>query len=328
MIAVTGANGLLGSYIVRMLLKNSLPFVALKRKGSDVSLLDDVSLYITWRDADVTDYESLLESLYDCSGVIHAAAVVSYHQRDKDTMFLVNVEGTKHVVNACLHLGISRLLHVSSVATLGKIQSQIIIDEQSKWIDGVSVSNYAETKYKAELQVWRGHEEGLSTVMVNPSVILAPTDWQKSSAQLFKYVWDERPFYTEGMLNVVDVRDVAEVIVRLYSSTIEAERFIVSGTQLSYKVFFTTIAKHFEKRPPHIKVGKSLLRFASIVEFMRASITGSSPLVTKETVQLVGKNYLYNNQKIKNALGLDFQPVDSSIEWCCQEYKKKILLKK
>lgn len=327
MIAVTGANGLLGSYILRKLIERKIPCVGVRRKKSDTSSLADIEHDITWREADVLDYESLLEAFEGITGVIHAAAVVSYHKRDRDMLYAVNVEGTKHVVNACLQLGVGRLLHVSSVAALGKEKGQQLVDETSKWIEGNVVSNYADSKYKAELEVWRGQEEGLSTVVVNPSVILAPTDWDKSSAQLFKYAWQQRPFYTEGALSAVDVRDAAECIVRLYESSIEAERFILTGEKISYHDFFSKVASAFQKRPPFIRVGKSLLQIAAFFESIRGAVTGSAPLVTKETAQLAGRSFTYSNEKVKKALGVEFQSIESSIQWCCEQYMKKIAFK-
>lgn len=328
MIAITGANGLLGSYVVRSLIDAELPFVALKRKNSDLSALADVGDSIQWREADVTDYDSLLEAFSDVTGVIHTAAIVSYRKRDKEKIQAINVEGTRHVVNACLQLGIPRLLHVSSVAALGKERGQTYIDENNKWIEGARVSNYAISKYHAELEVWRGHEEGLKTIMINPSVILAPSDWEKSSSQLFKYAWQQRPFYTDGSFSAVDVRDVASCIVRLYQSPIEAERFILTSDSISYFNFFRLAAENFCKKAPTVRVGKSMLQAAAIVEAVRGFITGSDPLVTTETAQLAGKNFTYSNEKVKKALHVDFQSIENTIKWCCEEYMKKLALKK
>jgi dihydroflavonol-4-reductase len=328
MIAVTGANGLLGSFMVRKLVAESIPFVALKRQNSDVSLLEDIASKINWRNAEINDPECLAEALIGVSGVIHTAAVVSYHKRDKDKLFKVNVEGTKNVVNACVSVGIHRLLHVSSVAALGRQKEQTFTDESSKWTAGTINSNYAESKYLAELEVWRGLEEGLSIVVVNPSVILAPTDWNKSSAQLFKYAWQERPFYTDGSFSAVDVRDVADSMLRLYLSNIEGQRFILTNKPVTYLGFFQLAAKQFSKKPPSLRVGRGLLQLAAAFEAVRAALTGASPLVTKETAQLAGRHFAYSNEKVKNALGIEFQSVESTISWCCEEYIKKLASKK
>jgi dihydroflavonol-4-reductase len=129
MIAVTGANGLLGSFIVRKLIEQNEPFIALKRKGSDLSLLADVQAGIRWKDADILDPVSMEEALENVSEVIHAAAMVSFNPRDSRRIFMVNVEGTRNVVNACLTGNVKKLVYISSVAALGRLKGQTEIDE-------------------------------------------------------------------------------------------------------------------------------------------------------------------------------------------------------
>jgi dihydroflavonol-4-reductase len=327
MIAITGANGLLGSFIVRKLIEAGRPFVALKRAGSDTALLHDVAGHITWRDADVTDAVSLNEALQDCTQVIHAAAVVSFNPRRKKNIFDVNVDGTRHVVNACLNHGIRRLVHISSVAALGRQKGQQHIDETSKWAESPLNSMYGESKYLAELEVFRAQEEGLSTVIVNPSVILAPADWNKSSAQLFKYVWNERAFYTRGFLSYVDVRDVARAVVKLVDAPIENERFIISAGAIAYEDFFKEIAQRLHRKPPYIKLSKKVLKIAATFEAARAWFANSEPLLTRETARLAGTHFLYDNRKITKALNFEFQTIDQSLKWCCEYYMAKFASK-
>jgi len=325
MIAVTGANGLLGSFIIRKLIDLRLPFVALKRTGSDTSLLADVADAITWREADVLDVIALEEALEGVTVVIHTAAIVSFNPRRAMEVMEHNVEGTRHVVDACLRRQIPRLVHISSIAALGRQKKQNIIDEHARWEESPLNSVYGESKYRSELEVFRGQEEGLSTVIVNPSVILAPADWQRSSAQLFKYIWDEKPFYTDGFINCVDVRDVADIVCRLMSSPISGERFIVNAGRMTFYDFFQAIASRFQKKAPSIKLGKTFLQIASRVETLRCRITGQEPLLTRETARLSGTDFQYPNTKIKKALSFEFQPIEATLDWCCQYYMTKRL---
>jgi nucleoside-diphosphate-sugar epimerase len=320
MIAVTGANGLAGSYIVRKLHALSIPFIALKREGSDTSFLKDIQQQITWRDADITDSVSLREALEGVTGVIHTAAYVSFNPRKRKTVFEINTIGTQHVVNACLHLNIKRLLHVSSVAALGRQKGQTHLKENNKWVTNGVASNYAESKYKAELEVFRGHEEGLSTIIMNPSVILGYSNWDKSSAQLFQYSWKEKPFYINGSLNYVDVRDVAEIAVKLFHSPIENERFIVSAGNIPFLDFFTKTAQAFQKKAPTIKVNPTVASILARLESVRIRLTGSEPLITIETARLADAFFEYDNQKVKKLLDYQFQSIDNTINWCCQQY--------
>ncbi|HEY9008693.1 NAD-dependent epimerase/dehydratase family protein [Ohtaekwangia sp.] len=328
MIAVTGANGLLGSFIIRKLVELKEPFVALKRENSDTSLLKDIAHAITWRTADVTNEVSLLEALEDVTHVIHAAAVVSFNPRKADIMMDINVIGTRNVVNACLVKGVKRLVHISSVAALGRQKEQHIIDEKNKWVVSSINSRYAESKYFAELEVFRGQEEGLSTVIINPSIILAPADWNNSSAKLFKYVWDEKPFYIDGYMNYIDVRDVADVAYRMLHQPIEGERFILNAGNISFKNFFTRLAQQFQKKAPGIKLTSTTLKIIARLEHFRTWFTGSEPLITRETARIAGTEFLYDNHKIKKLFSIQFQPIDKSIEWCCQYYREKMSVEK
>ncbi|MGC3947234.1 MAG: NAD-dependent epimerase/dehydratase family protein [Chryseolinea sp.] len=215
MIAVTGANGLLGSFVIRKLLEKHDSIVGICRENSDLSLVNDIASRITWRHADIMDPVAFSEALQGVEKVIHTAATVSINPRKADQIMKINVDGTRNVVNACLEHNIKRLVHVSSVAALGSQKGQTRIDEDNKWVDTPFNSVYAQSKYYSELEVFRAYEEGLSAVIVNPSFILAEANWNISSAQFFKYAWEEQPFYISGVMNYVDVLDVAEIVCRL-----------------------------------------------------------------------------------------------------------------
>lgn len=320
MIAVTGANGLLGSYIVRLLHARKQPFVALKRKGSNLDSLNDLLDYINWREADVTDEGSLREALTGVTGIIHTAAFVSFNPRNAKKVLTVNVHGTHHIINAALAGNVSRFLHVSSVAALGRQKDQSQIDETNKWVDSAINSTYAQSKYRAELEVYRGQEEGLSTVIINPSVLLGYSNWDKSSSQLFKYAWQEKPFYMDGSFNYVDVRDVAAIALQLFDSRHENERFILSAGSVGFKDFFDTLARAFDKKSPFIRVGRPFLKPLAALESIRTRLSGTEPIITRETARLAGTHFHYDSKKIQKTLDYKFQTFDATVKWCCSRY--------
>lgn len=328
MIAITGANGLLGSFIVRKLIAKNEKFVALKRRNSDTSILDDVQENIQWRNADILDPVSLEEAFDGVTSVIHAAAMVSFNPRSANLIYKINVEGTKHVVNCCLANGIKKLVHISSVAALGRQKGEKTIDENHKWTDNPLNSTYAKSKYLAELEVYRAHEEGLETVIVNPSVILAPADWTRSSAKLFKYVWDEKPFYVDSYINWVDVRDVAEATYQLLYAHCPGERFIVNADSIALIDFFSQTAQRFNKKIPSIRLSQPLIKILAILESFRTWINATEPLITRETARLAGSEFLYQNEKIRKRLNFTFQTVDQTLDWCCQYYMNRSNRKK
>jgi len=328
MIAVTGANGLLGSYVVRTLIEQREPFLAIKRKDSDISLLADVNDKITWRDADVLDVISLDEAFKNVTCAIHTAAVVSFNPSRAKQVMQINVQGTRNVVNACLANGVKRIVHVSSVAALAAQKGQTTVTEENKWVENQHQTVYAKSKYLSELEIFRGQEEGISSVIVSPSAILADANWDNSSAQIFKYVWKQSPFYSDGAINYVDVIDVANIIYTLLRMPIEAERFIVSAGKMPYKELFGLIAKGFGKKKPSIRINKNFLKIGAYFESLRSIISGSEPRLTKETARIADANYFFENRKIVDRLNFEFQPIDKTLQRCCRYYMAKMDAKK
>jgi len=318
MIAVTGGNGLLGSMLVKQLLQDNLSFFGIKRKSSDLSLVE--GLPIEWREADILDINSLQETLAGASTVIHTAALVSFKSSDSEQLYRINVEGTRNVVNSCIQLGIPRLIHVSSVAALGRQKNVDIISEDNKWVDNKLNSDYAESKYLAELEVFRGQEEGLAIDIVNPSIILSQADWQKSSSQLFRYVWQNRPFYTDGSINYVDARDVVNAIRILLDREASGERFIVNAGTVPLRELLSQIATQFNKKQPWIKASGPLISLVTGLEYLRSKLTGTEPMVTAQSARAAQEKFFYNNTKIVRDLGIEFHPLQQTVEWACSYY--------
>lgn len=328
MIGVTGANGLLGSFIIRKLIQEKAAFVAFKRKSADISLLQDVSEQIEWRDLDLADPVSMDEALQGITSLIHTAAMVSFDPRRAAAITAVNTAGTRNLVNACMANGVTRFVYISSVAALGRMKGQHTIDEHNKWVENASHTAYATSKYGAELEVFRAQEEGLSTVVLNPSVILAPADWNKTSAKLFRYVWNKGRFYIDGSLNYVDVRDVATAAWLLLNSGIENERFIVNAGTVTFKDFFNAVAARFGRRPPMIKLSQNFLKIAAGFEAIMARMRRSEPVITTETARLAGSHFQYQNHKIKRSLQFEFQTLEKTLDWCCLHYMQRFAPKK
>ena len=319
MIAVTGANGLLGSHILRRLAHEKMAVVGIKKPGSSESHLNDLA-GIEWREADLCDTESLMQVLQGATTVIHTAAQVSFNPRSKNKIFEVNEGGTRNIVNACLALNVTHLIHISSVAAIGRQKGVQHITEESKWVAGDLNTDYAESKYLAELEVWRGREEGLNVSVINPSVILAPPSHTKSSAQLFHYVMNEKLFYTEGQLNFVDVRDVVEMIWQMHNNKIYGERFIANGGHATFHHIFSEIALRINKRPPSVKMSSSLLSVLAMAEEWRSRIMGTEPLITQQSTKLAREFFYYSNEKAMSKFGFQFRSLENTLDWCCKNH--------
>ncbi len=323
MIFITGANGLIGSFICRRLLADGHQLRALRRAGSDLSLLDDLHDQIDWVEGDILDVVSLEQHTQGADAVVHCAALVSYDSRDEQRMHKANVEGTANVVNICLDQSIAHLLHVSSVAAIGREKNATQVDESHQANPNEFTTAYARSKYLAEMEVWRGTSEGLSTVIINPSLVLGPGDWNQSSTKIFKYIWDESRFYTNGTVNYVDVRDVATVALRLLKQQVTGQRFIVSAGSTTYQNLFEMIAQSFDKQPPRQRASPGLIRVASVLDGWRARLTGQPQMITDELRQVSRHKHTFDNSKVRQAIDINFNPLPQTIRWCCHELTKK-----
>lgn len=318
---ITGATGFLGSHIARRYLDEGYAVSVLHRSQSGHGLLADVADLISWHEGDLLDIPSLETAIQADMDVIHAAAVVSFTPKDRERMERINVEGTANIVNVCLKAGIRKLGYVSSVAALGRPIDQggksdrpMVIDEEQKWEESPNNSVYAQTKYRAELEVWRGVAEGLNAVIVNPSVVLGVGNWNRSSLQLIKYVYDEKPFYPAGLVNYVDVLDVTDALVRLMQSDATARRYILNGGTIPYKSLLEQIAAALGKRPPGIRVAPVLTRLLWPLEAIRARITGKNPLISRETARSSSSLYQYKGHKIEQVLDFQYRSLSDTLQ--------------
>ena len=321
-VLVTGGSGFVGAYVIRDLVSEGYKVKALRRKPVVPFYIDaHIVRQVQWIDCDILDTYELEEAMMDTDAVIHTAAKVSFHDKDRFELFSTNVEGTANVVNAALENNVKRFIHVSSVSSLGKRNNGSIVTEESKWEENKLNTNYAVSKYYGEMEVWRGIAEGLNAVIVNPSTILGYGDWNSSSNALFKNAYNGFPWYTNGVNGFVDIEDVSRAIVKLLATNISSERFILNGDNWSYRKLFDTIADSFGKRRPYRKATPLLSSLAWRLEKFRSFFTGKNVLLTKETAKVAQSNTNFDNHKILDALpGFTFTSLEQTIKKACGRY--------
>jgi dihydroflavonol-4-reductase len=334
MILVTGGTGLLGSHVLYELSRQGRKVRAIKRKSSDIVMVQKVFSYysedpgellknIEWFDADLMDFDSIGDALEGIKEVYHMGAVVSFYPRDHKTMLKVNIEGTVNLVNLSINKGVEKFCYVSSVAALGGGMNGNLTSEEDYWVTSSRNTTYGISKYGAEREVWRGMEEGLNAVIVNPSFILGPGFWAYNSG-LFRLVWEGLKFYTDGITGYVDVRDVGKVMIQLMDRNIFNERFILSADNLFFQQLFGTMAKYLGKPEPAIKVPDFVTEMLWRIEAARTFITRSKPLLTKEMAYNLRQKYSYTHEKLQKTLGFEFTPVEQSIREICELYLKEM----
>jgi len=320
---VTGASGLVGIHLIRALLHEGDEVVALYRSAIPTELTAAEIQQVQWVQGDILDVVFLVELMTGCARVYHCAGLVSFNPTKADALMKINVEGTANVVNAALATGVQKLVHVSSVAALGRKRNNTTVTENVKWDDNANPSVYGLSKYLGELEVWRAISEGLNAVIVNPVIILGLAQWGTGSSAMFRNAFNEFPWYTEGVSGFVDAADVATTMVLLMKSDIAAERYILSAENKSYRSIFTEMAQAFGKKPPTRKVNPTLAAIVWRIEKIKSCITGKEALLTKETAETAQQKVNFDNSKILNALpGFAFKPVSQTISESCAGYLK------
>jgi nucleoside-diphosphate-sugar epimerase len=332
MILVTGGTGLVGSHLLLELIKAGEAVKALKRPTSNVEQVrktfswysedaDTLFEKVEWVEGDITDIYSLDEVLKGVTEIYHCAGLVSFYKKDRYKLERTNHHGTANVVNAALKAGVKKLCHVSSVSALGKEKQGETITENHLWKTSKRNSFYAISKYAAEREVWRGIEEGLDSIIVIPSIILGPGNWNSGSTRLFTTVSNGMPFYSNGVNGYIDVRDVASLMLKLMKSKLKNERYIFSAEDVSFRNIITMIASSLGKVKPFIKLAPWRGEMGWRVEQVKL-LAGVKPTFSKEIARAAFGRFYFSNDKLSTALQHDYIPTSKSIEDTAQIFLK------
>jgi len=315
MILVTGATGFLGSELVKQLIDSGKSVRAIKRNSSAIPDILKPLSNIEWVEADIVDYFSLEDAFEGVSHVYHCAALVSFDPAYKKQLLKVNREGTAHIVNLCLDKGIKKLVHVSSVSALGDAKKEEFITEQTQWEFDGTQNGYSISKYESEMEVWRGISEGLNAVIVNPSLILGANADTEGTGKLFEMLKKGLKFYTNNVVGVVDVEDVAKAMIRLMDSDVTAERFILNAQNITSKELFTEAAKSLRVKPPHILAKPWMLELAWRGAGFLSLFTGKNYALTKDSARSASKIRRYSSEKLLKELpGFTYKPLNKTLE--------------
>ncbi len=316
-VIVTGANGFLGSNLCKKLISHNYDVSVIVRKNSNISELKDLKLNYFY--GDVTDINSLKEAFKGQNYVLHLAGLISYKKYDREKMHLINVVGTENVIHACMSAGIEKLLHLSSVVTVGSSFLPHIHNEQSEYKIKNLDLGYFETKLEAEKKVMAASQlKSLFTVCVNPSTIYGFADAKKGSrSNQIKVAQGKLPFYTAGGVNVVSVDDVTDGIILALEKGVNGERYILSNENVTIKELFQMIAKSAGKPAPERLLPTFLLHVAGwIGDRLKKGLSS-------ENAYTATMYHWFDNSKAKRELGFApkksaQQAIDDSVSWMKQ----------
>ena len=313
-VLITGITGLLGSYIAKYYSEKAEIF-GLKRKSSDLGLLGDLAKVIQWYEGDINDFQLMEEASAGKDLVIHAAGLVSFDSHMMDALLIANTHGTTNLVNAMLSHGGGKLVFISSVAALGKEEANLSIDEEHKWSNSEENTPYAISKHLAELEVWRGAQEGLQVMVFNPSVLLGKIADQRSSTEIYQYVIKGSKYYPLGNINYIDIRDAVKIMGALIEGGNWNERYIISKESVPYKDFFGELADVLGINAPDTPlstwIASLAVKWATVYNiFAKQKI----PL-SRQTIKLAQMTTGFDNGKIMKHLNYRFASLRKTLEW-------------
>lgn len=335
MILVTGGTGLVGSHLLYNLTSQNKKVRAIFRRSHKLENVKKVFSYYTnqaetlfnlidWVEGDITNIPSLETAFKGITQVYHCAAFVSFEPDKYYQLRKINIEGTANVVNQCIARNIKKLCYVSSVAATGQNKNpNQLINEDTLWDNQIDHSVYAITKYGAEIEVWRGTQEGIDAVIVNPGVIIGPGFWKGGgSSSLINKIYKGLPYYTTGVTGFVGVWDVVQVMQDLMASSLKNERYILVSENMSFQDFINKTAKQLAINPPKKEAKSVLLEIGWRLDWLRHKCTGKRRRLSKQMAKSTRTKTLYDATKIKDAINFKFETLDKALETTCRLFLK------
>ncbi|MBP6040536.1 MAG: NAD-dependent epimerase/dehydratase family protein [Flavobacterium sp.] len=323
MILVTGGTGLVGAHLLLHLVEQGENARAIYRSTTSIEKTKNLfSLYnkshlfekIEWMEADILDIPSLEIAFQNIEFVYHCAALISFDPKDEEAIRKTNIEGTANIVNFSLSYKIKKMLFVSSIAALGDLNTaETSISETTEWNPEKPHSDYAISKYGAEMEVWRGQQEGLSVLIVNPGVIIGPGFPEQGSGALFSAVAKGLSFYTLGTTGFIAVTDVVETSVRLMKSDIQNERFTLIENNYSFQEILNCIADSLQVNRPRWQASPLVMEIIWRIDWFLSVFFFQKRKLSRASAKASYSKSVYANAKIKAVLQSEFTAIKEYI---------------
>lgn len=313
-ILITGITGLFGSYLAKEFAVVG-EIHGFRRSSSSLRLLEGIDFPIIWHVGELSDIDSLEEAIDGMDLVVHAAGKVSFDTNDEESLHRINVGGTTNLVNAMLNTGVKKLVHISSVAAIGRSPELKQLGENFKWVESPLNTDYGISKYLAELEAWRGEQEGIDLIVVNPSILLGKISDGRSSSDIYHYVLEENSYYPKGDLNYIDVRDAAKQVKELVEKEVWGERYILNKERISYKEFFEKMAAVFGKKAPSKSVSTLMLKTVVFFNTIFRRIGISKSPLNKKTAMISQQKVFFDNAKVDKLLQSNYHSLEDTFVW-------------
>lgn len=315
-ILVTGPDGVLGSNLVRELLSRDYEVTVLLEDGKKAPTLE--GLPINRLSGNILNPSDLEVAIEGQNIVIHCAASTSVYPARSEIVNKVNIEGTKHVINAVKKHKVERLIYVGTANSFG------FGDTTNPGVEGNPYTSikygldYMDSKRIAQEVILESVEkDGLPAIIVNPTFMIGPYDSRPSSGAMVLAVHEGKlPGYTNGGKNYVAVKDAATAIANAVTMGRIGECYILGNVNLTYKEAFELIADTIGAKAPKRRLSNFMVKSYGSINSSLAKIFKFYPSVTKELATISCEIHYYSPEKARKELGLPQTPLKVAVKEC------------
>ena len=310
---VTGGTGFIGSHVVRSLLQEGYQVTALVRPDSNLSNLQGLAVDIVKGDL---NNPNIWEQMQGCEYLFHVAAHYSLWQKDRDLLYINNVEGTRNILAAAEKAGIERTVYTSSVAAIGVGKLGQVVDETYQSPVEKLVGDYKKSKFLAEQVAISAVNQGQDIVIVNPSSPIGPLDIKPTPTGdiILRFLRREMPAYVDTGLNFIDVRDVAKGHLLALEKGKSGDRYILGHQNLSLKQLLEQLSQITNLPAPQTSIPAWIPLTVAWVEEKILAPLGKTPTVPIDGVRMAQQPMYYDASKAIRELGLPQSPLNIALK--------------
>ncbi|MBN1368620.1 MAG: NAD-dependent epimerase/dehydratase family protein [Dehalococcoidaceae bacterium] len=316
-VLVTGASGHLGANLIRRLIKEGAGVRVLQHQTRRALEGLDIEIY----KGDVTDSVSIKPAFKNVDTVFHLAASISIHSGSYRQLERINVAGTRNVVNHCLDSGVSRLVHFSSIHATGKGKLDERLNKNT--VDTVipDYPAYDRSKAMSEFEMYSGLEKGLNAVIIRPTAVLGPYDFQPSylGRAIIKLVEHKLPALVSGGYDWVDARDVVSGAVTAWQRAKPGSCYLLAGHRATFCELASLLEEITGIAKPRVTCPRWLAYCAAPLLNAGDRLRGSEPLFTSVSIKAMGEKREISCRKASRELGYEPRPLKTTLadtlEW-------------
>jgi dihydroflavonol-4-reductase len=323
-VLVTGATGFIGFHVARTLIKKGIEVRALVRDGHALADLDELGVQMVT--GDIRNYESICRAIEGCDQVYHLAADYRLWVPDPDTMYDINVQGTKNIMEAALKYGVGKVVYTSTVGVMTPGSNGSPVNEESPSDVKTMAGHYKKSKFLAEKEVYQYAGKGLPVIIVNPSTPVGDMDRKPTPTGkiIVDFLSGKMPAYLDTGLNIVDVEDVATGHLLAAEHGRVGQRYILGNRNVSLKEFLHTLARLTGKTPPNIRLPYLPVLFAACVnEVMSKLVSHRPPRIPLTGVRMARNHMYFDCSKAVNELHMPQSPIEGAVEKAVSWFTEK-----